>query len=237
MSDPRPSTEAELVDFLRSIDVPAPDSLHHEVQALIDARSRRGARRPGAGRGTRRGTRPFAGAPRLAAVGAILAAILAVAIAFESSGGGSSTLSLGNASALTLRPATTGPPGESSANGAQLEAGVDGVSFPYWGERFGWRATGTRTDRLDGRTVRTIFYANARGARIGYAIVAGGSPPQLSGGVVSRHDGTPYRLLSQHGAPVVMWLRRGHLCIVSGRHVSGATLLRLASWDERSRAS
>jgi hypothetical protein len=41
----------------------------------------------------------------------------------------------------------------------------------------------------------------------------------------------PFRLLSEHGAPVVTWLRDGRLCVVSGQGVSGATLLRLASWD------
>jgi len=41
------------------------------------------------------------------------------------------------------------------------------------------------------------------------------------------------------GAPVVTWLRDGHLCVVSGHGVSGATLLRLASWgdDHRTEAS
>ncbi len=31
---------------------------------------------------------------------------------------------------------------------------------------------------------------------------------------------------------VVTWLRDGHLCVVSGRGVSSATLLRLASWSD-----
>jgi hypothetical protein len=42
----------------------------------------------------------------------------------------------------------------------------------------------------------------------------------------------PYRLLTVHGAAVVTWLRDGHLCVISGRGVSSATLLRLASWSE-----
>ena len=46
-------------------------------------------------------------------------------------------------------------------------------------------------------------------------------------------DGTPYRLLTVNGTHVVTWLRDGHLCVVSGRGVNGATLLRLASWDDR----
>ena len=160
-----------------------------------------------------------------------------MAIAIGLSGGGSSRLSVQDASALTLARATSGPPRESSANRTQLAAAVEGVSFPYWGERFGWRATGARTDHVDGHAITTIFYAGGPGRRIGYAIVAGGSPPQMSGGVVLRRDGTPYRLLTQKGAPVVTWLRHGHLCIVSGRGVSGATLLRLASWDDRGTVS
>jgi hypothetical protein len=54
----------------------------------------------------------------------------------------------------------------------------------------------------------------------------------MSGGVVSMRDGTPYRLLTVNGRAVVSWLRQGHLCVVSGHGVDGATLLRLASWDE-----
>jgi hypothetical protein len=233
MTDPRASTESEIVDLVRSIDVRAPDSLHRQVETLIAARSPRAARR---GR-KHSPARSFGIAPRVAAGGAIAAALVAVAIAIGFSGGGSSTLSVQDASALTLRPATAGPPGESSTNRAQLTASVDGVAYPYWGERFGWRATGARTDRLDGRTIRTIFYASGHGRRIGYAIVAGGSPPQMSGGIVARRDGTPYRLLTQNGAPVVTWLRAGHLCVVSGHGVSGSTLLRLASWGDRSIAS
>ncbi len=232
MTDPRPTTESEIVDFVRSIDVPAPDSLHRQVEELLAARAPRAARR----RGERSRARAFGIAPRLAAGGAIAAALVAVAVAIGLSGG-SSTLSVQDASALTLRPATAAPPGESSVNRAQLAASVEGVAYPYWGGRLGWRATGARTDRIDGRTVKTIFYGGGHGQRIGYAIVAGASPPQMSGGVISRRDGTPYRLLTQKGAPVVTWVREGHLCIVSGRGVSGATLLRLASWEDRSTRS
>jgi hypothetical protein len=81
--------------------------------------------------------------------------------------------------------------------------------------------------------ITTVFYADGRGRRIGYAIVAGSPAPRISGGVVRWRNGTPYRLETQSGAPVVTWLRSGHLCVVSGRGVSSATLLRLASWNER----
>jgi hypothetical protein len=68
----------------------------------------------------------------------------------------------------------------------QLATAVDGVTFPYWEDRFAWRSTGARTDRLDGRTVTTVFYAN----------------------------------------------RDGRMCVLSGKGVSGATLLALAGWSD-----
>ncbi len=228
-STPRPADEAELIEFVRSIDVPAPESLHRKVDALI-------AERAGGASPTRRrregpATRSFGLGPRLAAIGAIAAAAIALALAFSLSGN-SSTLSVRDAAVLTHRSATQAAPAENPSNRRELTAAVDGVSFPYWGGRLGWRSTGSRTDQIGGRTVKTIFYENGHGKRIGYAIVSGSAPSQGSGGVISRRDGTPYRLLTIGGAPVVTWLRDGHLCVVSGRGVGGATLLRLASWDE-----
>lgn len=234
-STPRPADEAELIEFVRSIDVPAPASLHRKIDAMIAERSG-GAQKA---RGRRQGTaaRPFGLAPRLAAVGAIAAAAIALAVAFGLSGS-SSTLSVRDAAALTHRAATHPAPAENSRDKRELAATVDGVSFPYWGGHLGWRTSGSRSDQIDGRTVTTIFYENGHGKRIGYSIVAGAAPSQGSGGVVSRRDGTPYRLLTIDGSPVVTWERGGHLCVVSGRGVGGATLLRLASWDDkRSQAS
>jgi hypothetical protein len=215
MTDPRPSTEAELVEFVRTIDVSAPESLHARVRSLL-ADPPSGARRS------------FATAPRLAAAGAIAAGLAAVAIVIGLSGG-SSALSPRAAAALTLRAATSTAPAE--RNRTELAASVDGVSFPYWGGRLGWRSTGTRSDRVAGRTVTTVFYSDGSGRRIGYAIAAG-SAPRTSGGAVSWRGGTPYRLLSENGVPVVTWARGGHLCVLSGRGVGAATLLALASWGE-----
>ena len=232
MSERRPSTptESELVELLHSIDVPAPEWLHREVRTMIEqasagADAKRTERRLDAPR------RSYSLGPRLAAGGAILAALIALAIAVGLSGG-SSKLSVRDAAALTLRSATRSAPAESDGDRAELTASVDGISFPYWGGHFGWRSTGSRSDSVDGRTVQTVFYGDGRGRRVGYAIVAGSAPEQISGGVVSRRDGTSYRLLSYDGASVVAWQRDGHLCVVSGHGVSGATLLRLASWDD-----
>jgi hypothetical protein len=106
------------------------------------------------------------------------------------------------------------------------------VPFPYWEDRFGWRSTGTRSDRIDGRTVTTVFYSDSHGRRIGYAILAGTPAPRVAGGTIAWRDGVPYRLLTENGAAIVTWLRHGHLCIVSGHGISSATLLKLASWSD-----
>jgi hypothetical protein len=230
MTELPPHTESELVKFVRSADVRAPDSLHRRVESLVAERSRSARRWPRFGRSIGAGR---ASIPRRLATAGALAAVAAVAIAVSLSGGGATGLSLRQAAALTLRPATAAAPRESRSNRVQLLAAVEGVSFPYWEERFGWRSTGARSDRIGGRAVTTVFYADGRGRRIGYAIVAGTPAPQIRGGVVAWRDGMPYRLLTENGAQVVSWLRHGHLCVVSGRGVAGAALLELASWGDR----
>jgi hypothetical protein len=219
MSEPRPRNESELVELVRSIEVPAPDGLHREVRALISSRRTRTSR-PG-GPALVRGL--------VVSTALAVAAVLAIAL---SAGGGASTMNLREASAPTLRPATAAAPPENVGNRAQLTAAVDGVAFPYWKERFGWRSIGARSDRIGGHAMTTVFYADARGHRIGYAILAG-TPPRLSGGVIAWRGKVPYRLSFENAAPVVTWLRDGRLCVMSGRGVSSATLLGLASWGER----
>src|SRR4029077_210926 len=154
----------------------------------------------------------------------IAGAVAAVAIAVGLSGSDTPAPTVRQVSALTLRGATAAPAAENPNTHAQLAAAVDGVSFPYWGGRFGWHTTGARSDRIAGRTITTIFYANRRGQRGGYAIVSGGAPRRPSGGHLAWRDGAPYWTISQNGVKVVTWLRRGHLCVVSGRGVSSATL-------------
>jgi hypothetical protein len=223
MSERPPRTESELIELVRSIDVRAPEALHHRVEELIAEQAPRSRRRwPAQALG-------FLNAPRaLAGAGAFIAAVGVVLVL--SLGGTGQSLSVSQAAALTLSPATEAAPAESPGGRAHLAAAVDGVSFPYWQERFGWQASGSRSDRVDGRTVRTVFYSDARGQRVGYAIVAGTPAPRASGGTVTRLGSTSYRLLSRDGATVVTWLRDGHLCVVSGRGVSADTLLALASW-------
>jgi hypothetical protein len=216
--------ESELVEFVRSIDVRAPDSLHRQVQALVADASRRGGRR-------RIGPRRTRALASYAFAGALAAAVAAIAIAIGLSGGGNGPF-IRQASALTLGRATAAAPSE-KPHSAQLAAAVEGVAFPYWEERFGWRTTGTRSDRVNGRAVTTVFYADRHGRQVGYAIVAGTPAPNQDRGAIAFRNGTRFHVLQLHGATVVSWLRDGHLCVVAGRGVSGATLLALASWHGR----
>jgi hypothetical protein len=227
MTEPRPQTETELIELVRSSDVRAPDALHRRIEQMVAERSAPGARRraPWATLGARRSL-----VPRLASAAALAAVVVAVlAIVL---GGGGSSLSVPQTTALTLSHPTTAAPREMKPGSGELVAAVQGVHFPYWEERFGWRSTGERTDKLQGRAVTTVFYANRGGQRIGYAIVAG-SAPSLTGGSVKWLGGHAYRLLGGSGSRTVMWLRSGRLCVLSGRGVAAGTLLRLASWGER----
>ncbi len=47
-----------------------------------------------------------------------------------------------------------------------------GLAFPYWGDRFGWTATGLRRDRLSGRTLTTVLYRRGQ-LWLAYTIVSG----------------------------------------------------------------
>jgi hypothetical protein len=213
MSEKSPPTESDLVEFVRSIDVPAPPALHRRVEAMVADRAP--AHRP---------RRPVL---RFGFAGALAAAVIAVALVLASSGGGSK-LTLHTAVALTQRAATMPAPAQSTHNGAALVADVEGVAFPYWDDR-GWRATGERVDSADGRQVTTVYYHGGHGQWVGYAIVAGTPAPSVAGGIVIRHAGVPYRFNVADGADVMTWLRDGHLCVVAGHGVSNAMLLSLAS--------
>jgi hypothetical protein len=230
VKEPRTHTESELVDYMRSIDVRAPQRLHDSIEQLVaDRAAPRGRKSTGADAPARTGT-----LGRRLAAGMALAAAVAAVLVVAFNNGSHDALTVTQASVLTLRPATAAAPQEDrGSDGTELAAAVDGVRFPYWEDHFGWRSTGSRTDHVGGRTVRTVFYGNDRGQRIGYAIVAGVPAPRVGGGVVAWRNGTAYRLLSVGDLRVVTWLRHGRMCVVTGRGVSGATLLTLASWDDQ----
>ncbi len=213
MSEKSPPTESELVDFVRSIDVAAPPELHRRIDAMVTGSS------PARDRRQRR--------LRFGVTGALAAAVIAVVLVIATSGA-SSTLTLHTAVALTQRAPTMPAPAESPSEDGTLAAHVEDVAFPYWEDR-GWRASGERVDRAAGRSVTTVFYHGAHGQWVGYAIVGGTPAPSVSGGVLVKRGGVPYRFTVTNGVKVMTWLRSGHLCVVAGHGVSNATLLSLAS--------
>jgi hypothetical protein len=240
--DPRTHTRREqaqherISELVRAVDVRAPQTLHRRVREMVTERTGATptitppARAWGSTDGVLRGRlKPTLAAMAVAAVvGAAIALLTGGAARAPQAGG----LSLSAASRLTLSAATMGAPRESSAHAAQLNVAVDGVAFPYWQERFGWRTGGMRTDTLAGRPVTTVYYRGPGGSKVGYAIVGGTPAPAVSGGTVVWRGGRAYRVLSEHGVPVVTWHRAGRLCVLSGRGVSAAKLVRLATWGE-----
>jgi hypothetical protein len=185
---------------------PAPDALRAQVEAMVAARS----------------TRRHRPRRRVLAFGTSVAALAAAAVLVFA--GGSTSPSVAEAAQVALAPARAPAPAARAATNT-LDASVDGVAYPYWAGTTGWRATGSRSDTLHGRAVRTVFYENAKGQRLGYAIAAG--PPLPTAGGTAH---AAYRVLRSGGAAIVTWLRDGHTCILAARGVDASVLLRLAGW-------
>jgi hypothetical protein len=100
---------------------------------------------------------------------------------------------------------------------AALGKPVEGVWFPTYEQ---WRESGERTDVVDGRSTRTVFYEH--GAKtIAYTIVSG---PALE------QDGRLHAVSGPGGRTAVTWTRRGRTCVISATGVDARTLAGLAVW-------
>src|SRR6516225_4429664 len=96
---------------------------------------------------------------RSAAFGLGLAGVLAALLLMLGSFGGShGVLTVAEAATIAVRPATTvvAEPHDDPATLPLLRAA--GLPFPYWEDRFGWVATGVRTDDVGGRRLTTVYY-------------------------------------------------------------------------------
>jgi hypothetical protein len=164
----------------------------------------------------------------LAAAAAVLAAA-AIATPLALLATSAAAPSLADALAPARRPAAARvqPPPDGRVILPQVTGA--GLAFPYWGDRFGWQATGIRWDRVHGRTLTTVLYV--RGERsIAYTIVSG---PPLSAPAAARiaiRGGTRLTSLSLAGRNVVTWMRRGHTCVLSGWNVPTNQLVALGAW-------
>jgi hypothetical protein len=216
----------------QAADVRAPEELRARIEELVDRRSRRRSlARP---RGVASSPHASRGRRRLA--GASVAALaVAAALAIGLVAGGSAGPTLGEYVALGSKPAIGGPPQKARGGASQLAVRVDGVPFPYLEDRFGWSASGVRSDTIAGHAVTTVFYGD-HGSHVSYSIVAG-TPPSLSGlasgargGRAVWRGGVRYWVQRVGDTTTVVWTRNGHRCIVSAHGLSSSQLLMLASW-------
>jgi hypothetical protein len=181
--------------------------------------------------------RPAAGRRRLlgvlAAVGTVAAAAIAALVI--SLGGSSATPSV----LATIRLAGAGPvlpaPKTDAQNPRQLRTQIAGLPFPTW-KQFRWRASGARTDRIDGRHATTVYYDLPIGATAAYTILDGDAIPPPDGAKTVRLGGRSFHLLTQDGKRVIVWTRDGHTCVMSAPPaVPDARLVQLASLDNGGR--
>lgn len=156
------------------------------------------------------------------------AALAAVLLAVVLAAPGSPTVD--EAAAFALKPATGPAP---SAQGPLLDVEQSGLPFPSWEEKFGWKATGTRTGEVGGRDATTVYYEK-EGKTLAYTIVSGDALGDPDGATTIDVEGTGIDLFDAEGGNrAAEWLRDGHTCILAGKGVDDATMAKLAGWKAK----
>ena len=251
MSEPRPLSEAEEADLTALADGRLEPERAGDVQARVasDARLARALDQQRAGLSAITAAASSVSAPvalrarieemqraptkrrrwrlpelRVLLPAAGLAAAAAIALIVVLAGGAPSTETI-------LAAATRPPTGAVSLDPTQpalLRDRVEEVRFPNFEGKFGWEANGTRTDDIEGRDTRTVFYRQ-EGRDVAYTIVGGEALPWPEGKKTTI-DGVPFRSFTDGDRTVVTWRRNGHTCVLSARDVSEESLLELAAW-------
>ena len=165
--------------------------------------------------------RPRLWAPAMAAVAAGIA--LAMFVVALTSTGDDGVRAFASISA---RPATLATP---PSDGRLLDREFEGVAYPDWSHKFGWRAEGGRTDEIDGHRAETVFYTH-HGHRIAYTVIAGEPLEPPEGATTRRVGGLTLVHFRDGPRDVVTFERNGRTCVLEGEVISDATLLELASW-------
>jgi hypothetical protein len=137
--------------------------------------------------------------------------------------------SIAEAATYATRPPTAPAPAPLAEEPKLLDADVEGVVFPSWDDKFGWRARGARADTLDGRDTETVFYEK-EGKRIAYTIVGGEALDVPGDGRPARRERTDVYVLETGDRTVVTWERDGRTCVLTGMGVPAGTLVKLAAW-------
>jgi hypothetical protein len=188
------------LDAIRARDERAPQRLRDAVEGVPRTR-----RRPGLRLG--------------AALGAAAAAAAAALVLIALPGSETAPPTLTQVAALGTRAPTV-----AHASGPRLEAW--GLGYPDLRREYHWRQDGSRTDRLGGRTARTVFYAKD-GRRIAYTILSIGSVKIPEGAHSWRRKGRPWYAFEEEGRTVLAWEREGHMCVVSAGGLRSRSLVRM----------
>jgi anti-sigma factor RsiW len=194
----------------------APLALRTRVEALSAPGRRHGERRPSA--------RTRLGGIRWPGAGLVAGALAAVLAALVVAGGGPG---IEDVAAAAVKPPTAAI-APVPAGSKVLRERQDDVVFPNFAKKFGWEATGTRTDKIDGHPTRTVFYEKDE-REIAYTVVGGDAldEPNADESVV---EGTVIRELEAGGRTIVTWRRNGQTCVLSSTDVSRGELAELAGW-------
>jgi anti-sigma factor RsiW len=166
---------------------------------------------------------------RLAAALATAALLLAFALVLALPESETAAPTVAQAARLAGRASESSAPRAYPGHPSLLDLEVEEVPYPSWQRRFGWRAVGSRSDRVGGRDARTLFYERD-GRRIGYTIVSGAPIPPPNVAARSVRRGIELRSLTLEGRTVVTWERRRHTCVLAGLGVSREELLSLGAW-------
>jgi anti-sigma factor RsiW len=196
----------------------APLTLRTRVEEMGAARGRRKADKGPAARTRLSGRRWPAAGLVAGGLAAVLAAIVLVS-------GGPAVYDV-TAAALHPPTAAIAPV---AAGSKLLHERVGEVAFPNYAGKFGWQATGTRTDEINGRATRTVFYEKDI-RQVAYTVVSGAPLQWPDDSAKTTQGGVLLRALRADGREVVTWRRRGHTCVLSATDVPRGELLDLAGW-------
>jgi hypothetical protein len=125
-------------------------------------------------------------------------------------------------------PAGPPPPHQAGRPGV-LAKRFEGITFPSWEAKFGWKAAGQRSDELGGRRTATVFYVH-EGHTLAYTIVSGKPLEPPAGAQVRRAGGVVFYAFRHGGHDVVSFERAGRTCVLSGHVIHASTVLKLAAW-------
>jgi hypothetical protein len=176
---------------------------------------------------TRRAERRSVDAPRLGlalAAAAILALVLVLAVQVLRPAPEATSERF---AALAQEPASAPPPAPDAQPGL-LDERFAGVVFPDW-SGLDWYATGTRTDRIDGREAHTVFYEH-HGHRVSYTVVDGAPLDVPEDARPAAVPGMAMWAFEDGSRDVVTFVRHGRTCVVAGDVLERSTLLELAAW-------